>query len=64
MQKKQQGQGILTVQDPNPRYSPEELRKRGRRSNIDTLKNVGALLINSNQIRPIEGFFPQHSTPN
>ena len=50
MQKQQQGQGILTVQDPDPRYSLKDLRKRGRKSNIEALKSVGALLINSGQI--------------
>ena len=53
LQKQQQGQGILMVQDPDPRYNPKELRKRGWKSNIEALKNVGSLLINSGQIRPI-----------
>jgi hypothetical protein len=64
LQKQNQGQCILTVQDPDPRHNPKEQRKRGRKSNIEALKNVVALLINSGQIRPVEGFFPQYSTSN
>ena len=64
IQTQQQGQGILTVQDPESRYSPKELRKRGRKTNIKALKSVGALLINSGQIQPIEGFFPHHTPTN
>lgn len=64
LQSQHQCQGILTVQDPDPRHSPKEQQKGGRKSYTEALKNVGALLINSGQIRPNEGFFPQHSTSN
>ena len=64
LQKQHQTQGIITVQDPNLKHNPKEQRKRGRKPNIEALKNVGALLINSDQIRPIGGFFPQYSTSN
>ena len=63
-QQHQQGQGILTVQDPESRYSPKELRKWGRKTNIWALKSAGALLINFGQIRPIDGFFPHHTPTN
>lgn len=49
-QQPHQGQGIITVQDPESRYGPKELRNWGRKTNIEALKSVGALLINSGQI--------------
>ena len=63
-QQHQQGQGILTIQDPESRYSPKELRKRGRKINIEALTNAGSLLINSGQIQPVEGLFPHHTPTN
>ena len=50
IQMQQEGQGMLTIQDPESRYSPKELRKRGRKTNIEAVKSVRALLINSGQI--------------
>lgn len=40
-------QGIMTLKDSDPRHIPKEQHKRGRRTNLEALKSIGALLIKS-----------------
>lgn len=39
-------QGIMTLQDLDPKHSPKEKKKRGRQMNIGSLKDIRSLLIN------------------
>ena len=50
-------QGIMTTKNPDTLFNPKDIKRRGRRTNMEALKQVGALLINLGQIKPIEGFF-------
>ena len=57
-------QGILTTTKHGNLSISKDSKKRGRRMNMEALKQAGTLLINSGQIRPIEGFFLSNPTPH
>lgn len=57
-------QGILTTTNHGNLTIQKDSKQRGRRTNMEALKQAGALLINSGQIRLIEGFFPSNPTPH